>query len=320
MLEDLQTLRAVTCYIALMPARRHLSDDDFVSFARLAEVLTFRYSSVVGLGTNELERRYHDAARTLNDSGGAAVDKARAILGSAMPDSQQFRASFERLTLGRQYLLRYALARIEETLSPDKEKQVKKSGVVHIEHVMPQKLSPAWMADLGEGAKLHAECVNRWGNLTLLFGKLNIPASNKAFEEKKPHYLQSQIAMTVALCDRESWGPAEIADRQRNLAALADEIWPVPSGALPSSATPGARDRFLIGLAILGRRGALSPGDRAVGGVRAGPGHQSPQASGQCRAGCDDRRVAVDAARWLGGVRRRGQERGAGRCCVLRRS
>ena len=96
-LTDLQTLRAVTCYIALLPARHYLSEQDFLDFARLAEVLTYRYSSVAGYGTNDLERKYHDAAKILINSKGGQLDDARAELIAALPPSEVFLPAFERL-------------------------------------------------------------------------------------------------------------------------------------------------------------------------------------------------------------------------------
>ena len=45
-LRDLRTLRAMRCYVMLLPARRWLSSDDIVKVARRAEELTYRYSSI----------------------------------------------------------------------------------------------------------------------------------------------------------------------------------------------------------------------------------------------------------------------------------
>lgn len=251
-LADLQTLRAVTCYIALMPARRYLSERDFLEYARLAEVLTFRYSSVVGLGTNDLERKYHDAARLLLESQGARLEESRAVLLAAMPSAQQFILAFERLAMGRQYLLRYALRNIEQALSPGVEKEIKTADLVHIEHVMPQKLSAGWHAALGPEAARHEELVNRWGNLTLFFAGLNVPASNKPFEEKKAYYAESQVELTKKLCGYEAWGPAQIENRQRWLASIAERIWRVEAPAHTATlSAPDARLTFSDGLGAL---------------------------------------------------------------------
>lgn len=252
-LQDLQTLRAMACYIALLPARRYLSESDFVDFSRLAEVLTYRYSSVVGLGTNDIERRYRDAAQLLNESQGARVEDAKAILVGVMPDSQQFVAAFERLSMGTQYLVRYTLRKIEESLAYNKEQQLKTASLVHIEHVMPQKLSSGWVTALGQDGHRHGEYVNRWGNLTLFFAGLNIPASNKPFAEKKAYYEESQVGLTKQLVAYESWGIQQIEGRQRWLAQVADQVWAKPGpleAAQPNGrpTTVDALTRFKIAL------------------------------------------------------------------------
>lgn len=249
-LTDLQTLRATTCYIALLPARHYLSELDFIEFARLAEVLTFRYSSVVGLGTNDIERKYHDAAKILIESQGAKLDLARSVLIAAAPDREQFMVAFERLTMGRQYLLRYTLQKLEESLVNNKEKTFKSSALVHIEHIMPQKLSPRWKQDLGDEIDKHTEYVNKWGNLTLLFAGLNIPASNKPFSEKQKHYADSEVLLTTNLMDKPVWGPVQIDERQRWLADHAERLWRIDA-AVMENASPGvstlARFEALVG-------------------------------------------------------------------------
>jgi hypothetical protein len=256
-LKDLQTLRAMSCYIALLPARQFLSESDFLDFARLAEIVTYRYSSVAGLGTNDIERKYHEAAKLLHDSRGERLRDARALLIGAMPDSEQFQAAFSRMTLGRQYLLKYTLQKLEEarpkSLGVEKEKELKTTGLVHIEHIMPQKLSQSWLESLGPEAARHDELLNRWGNLTLLYWDLNLPASNNSFEVKKEYYAQSDVELTKDLCDVRAWGPDEILERQRNLGAAADALWAVPNLGLPPTdvVSDDVLVKFVAGLADL---------------------------------------------------------------------
>lgn len=245
-LTDLQTLRATVCYIALLPARRYLSEEDFVEFAKVAETLTYRYSSVVGLGTNDLERKYRDAAQLLLKSEGAALQEARAVLIGAMPDSATFRLAFESMRMGTQYLLRYTLQRVEEHIDPSVEKKIKANTLVHIEHVMPQKLSNSWREALGGDLEFHDEYLNRYGNLTLLYWSLNIPASNNGFEDKKKHYEKSQVEITKMLLDEPTWGLNQITARQKWLAEVADAVWAVPptGTVLDSTSQPTALERF----------------------------------------------------------------------------
>lgn len=244
-LQDLQKLRAVTCYVALLPARRYLSELDFLDYARLAEVLTFRYSSIAGRGTNELERKYHEAAKILVESQGARLAESRAVLVAAMPSAEEFRLAFERQTMGRNYLLRYTLSKIEESLSTGPEKELKTSDLVHIEHVMPQTLSDAWCTSLGNDVARHAELVNRWGNLTLFFAGYNIPASNKGFDDKKEYYAKSEVTLTSRLCESDTWGPEQIEQRQKWLAELAEKLWRVEElTGLAAATGPDARAAF----------------------------------------------------------------------------
>lgn len=299
-LEDLQTLRAVTCYIALLPARRYLSERDFLDYARLAEVLTFRYSSVAGRGTNELERKYHDAAKILVESEGARLPESRAILVAAMPGAQEFRLAFERLTMGRQYLLRYTLGKIEQSLSAGAEKQLKTSDLVHIEHVMPQKLSAAWHESLGADVTRHSDYVNHWGNLTLFFAGYNIPASNKGFAEKKNYYGQSDVELTTRLCAYDTWGPAQIEERQRWLAGVAEQLWRADESDVPSMATGAdARSAFRESLGEMWE--AVEPFCEEVSAEEIRqlaerlPGHLAAHAANSGRA----KQLAVDLAALL---------------------
>lgn len=230
-LEDLATLRAVQCYIALMPARHELSDEDFVRFARLTEILTYRYSTITQLGANELERSYHLAAKALakvsDDPTQLEVAWERLI--RMIPDSTQFMAAFQAAQMGRQYNLRYTLRRIEEHLvEPSSvEKTWKPPTTVHIEHIMPQTLSQQWTNDLGEWADEHEGYVNRWGNLTLLYDEFNREASNRPFGEKKQAYAKSELVLNRYLAEYSVWNPDAIQKRQRWLAELADQIWSV---------------------------------------------------------------------------------------------
>jgi hypothetical protein len=225
-LEDLATLRATVCYSALMPARRYLSVPDFVSFARLAEALTYRYSTICSKDSKELERGYHRAAKAINESKGKDLERARKELIGMLPTSEEFRGAFERQSMGQKYVLDYSLRKLEAAL--DTEKRTGTTVEVHLEHIMPQTLSEAWRVDLGAGVAEHEAFVDRWGNLTLLGGKKNQSASNQAFSVKRAVYATSSIRSTQQLATLGSWGLTQIEDRQREMALLADQVWGIP--------------------------------------------------------------------------------------------
>lgn len=222
--QNLNTLRATMCYSALLAASAALDNDALRDFARLCEVLTFRYSTICSKDSKELERFYHQAAKVLATKGAAGLEEARKILEGASPGSEEFVLAFRQQSMGRQYIVNYIFRGIENHLSPE-EKTLQNTQQVHIEHIMPQTLSAAWRLALGEDADQHELFVNRWGNLTLLGGKLNITASNQPFAEKVALYRQSKIAMAQALAAYEDWGLPQIEARQAQLAEIAEGIW-----------------------------------------------------------------------------------------------
>ncbi|HEY9036366.1 MAG TPA: DUF262 domain-containing HNH endonuclease family protein [Pseudomonadales bacterium] len=222
--QNLSTLRASMCYSALLAASATLAGQALCDFARLCEILTFRYSTICSKDSKELERFYHQAAKILAGQGSSGVMEACNILKAASPSSEEFVLAFCNQSMGRQYIVNYIFRGIENYLSPE-EKTLQNTFNVHIEHIMPQTLSSAWREELGETVDQHDLYVNRWGNLTLLGGKLNITASNQPFTDKVALYRQSKIALARELAECECWGFEQIDARQKRLAEIAEKIW-----------------------------------------------------------------------------------------------
>lgn len=89
------------------------------------------------------------------------------------------------------------------------------SGEYTIEHIMPQKLTPAWISELKDDAEIiHSDWLHRLANLTLT--AYNSKYSNSPFSEKKTMqdgYLQSGIKMNQRVAQKEHWGLAELEER-----------------------------------------------------------------------------------------------------------
>lgn len=224
-LQALNTLRAETCHPALLAAMQTLGDDGVLQFARLIEILTYRYSSVCSLSANDLQAAYHKAAKILLESKGQKLAEARAEIEPMLPDSEQFVSAFQRQRMGAQYLLRYTLKGIEQAVNPGKE--FKANDIVHIEHVMPQTPNDEWKECLGDAIDDHPAFVQRWGNLTLLHAPLNQKATNSAFADKQAEYEQSEVTGTKALCGYLRWGFDVIERRQREMGRIADAVWSI---------------------------------------------------------------------------------------------
>lgn len=102
------------------------------------------------------------------------------------------------------------------------------SGEYTIEHIMPQKLTPAWTSELGQDAEnIHGEWLHTLANLTLT--AYNSKYSNAPFNEKKTMadgYLQSGIRMTQWIAQKEHWGLPELEERCKYLTQQAASLWP----------------------------------------------------------------------------------------------
>lgn len=102
------------------------------------------------------------------------------------------------------------------------------SGEYTIEHIMPQKLTPAWTSELGTDAEtVHGEWLHTLANLTLT--AYNSKYSNAPFSEKKTMedgYLQSGIRMTQWVAQKEHWGLPELEERCKYLTQQAASLWP----------------------------------------------------------------------------------------------
>ena len=98
--------------------------------------------------------------------------------------------------------------------------------VEHILPVSPQHLGGWVHFDERE----HKDNIYLFGNLTVLSDGDNKPgaAYNRSFDKKKDIFEASSIRMTNAIAQFSDWSPAEIQQRQVELAILACEVWDFP--------------------------------------------------------------------------------------------
>lgn len=110
-------------------------------------------------------------------------------------------------------------------------------GDFTVEHVMPQKPTPAWRAEVERGAApgenvdhLHAGLVHTLGNLTLAHSGRNSGMSNKSFAEKKALLAKwgSGLKITQEITRKRHWGPADIRRRSDAMVDRIIKTWPGP--------------------------------------------------------------------------------------------
>ena len=68
---------------------------------------------------------------------------------------------------------------------------------------------------------------NRIGNIALMNAKKNAAIGNASFKKKRPELADSVFALTQWAAEPETWGPEQILERQKRMAALAVKTWAV---------------------------------------------------------------------------------------------
>lgn len=156
-------------------------------------------------------------------------------LSSAFPKDEEFLNGF---TTKNIYAMRgknktYLFERLENGSSKEKNDIVGNiaEGILTIEHIMPQTLSPWWRQELGEKYEtIHEKWLHTIANLTLT--GYNSTYSNKSFPEKKTienGFLQSGLRLNQYIAKFDQWTEKELEIRKKYLSDKALKIWTYPS-------------------------------------------------------------------------------------------
>jgi Protein of unknown function (DUF1524) len=205
-----------------------VNDEQFVEIVRMLEGFLIR-RMFANVPTHSLSRMFIRLWHQLPHDGDpvAEVRAALAEPSRRWPNDQQFRAAFVEYPLyvdSRGPQRRMILEALERS---HEDREVVAVENLEIEHIMPQTLTDAWIATLGENAvDIHKHWLHTPGNLTLT--AYNPQLSNGPWAAKRERYAASNIAMTRALATLETFGPGEIRDRASQLAERAIVLWPGP--------------------------------------------------------------------------------------------
>ncbi len=202
------------------------TEDDVCEVLDMVENLVIR-CFVCRVATNSLNKIFatlYEQARKGDDF----LAHAKEILAANTrnyPRDEEFRESLGIVPLygrGDRRKTKLILERLEVAHG---HKEIVPGTTLTIEHVMPQTLTDAWKADLGEGwEEDHPQYLHTLGNLTLT--NYNSELSNEAFAEKKKLFADSHIEMNRYFDGIERWTAEEIERRAEALTDLALAIWP----------------------------------------------------------------------------------------------
>ena len=211
----------------LFAAWECFSREDFARVLKLVSVLSFRYTVVGGLNTNELEPVYHQAAKAVLDSSARFPADVFERLKVVYVEDTKFEQDFALLSVDtsgqRRKLAKYILARFESDRSGRDCDPETDPGTV--EHILPENPSDSWSASFPR--EQWESSVYRVGNLTLLEAAANRRVGNKEYAEKLAAYSQSSYALSREVVEMapEQWTPELLDARQRRLARRAVHLW-----------------------------------------------------------------------------------------------
>jgi len=235
-IENLNKIEATPAYTFLLFlfTNMNVKDDEknIIKVLKALQIFQIRRHICNFPPTGEMDEIY---SKLCVENLGEIAQRIKTILKKKSRNDVDFSEKFTTYTFSVKRA-KYVLGEIENFLKPAKEKIINWDKV-HLEHIMPQTIKSKNSAKLGEwekylgenDTKKHRVYLNKIGNLTLLWEKLNREAQNKLFETKqKDHYSNSQIELNKKLCNSDKHKEHKIKDiisRSEWLAEKAVEIW-----------------------------------------------------------------------------------------------
>jgi hypothetical protein len=125
-------------------------------------------------------------------------------------------------SIGR-YFLR-AIKNYASQLPSPEVMPIEDRGKLNLEHILPEMPGKNWPTWTDDDAEAY---FRRIGNMVLLLASKNSLIGNKSFDEKRPHFLSSGLSLTKMAGKPAQWTKNEIVARQKELAKLAVETWPL---------------------------------------------------------------------------------------------
>jgi uncharacterized protein with ParB-like and HNH nuclease domain len=231
LVRELNILRAEQVQIILLALydKFYTSDRRKFKEALVCNInLTFRYTTICGLNPTEMESRFSELAPKIR-SGDLDMDDLKDRLAALTPNDEVFVDSFRTKEVTNSRLAKYILLKITNYMLKQKGEREKGADVssVNLEHIIPKKPNQEWQTFLAKRGIALDECVNRLGNLTLLYDEYNRKSANNFFTQKRKMYDKSTLPLNDPLKKYHEFGIAEIAERQEQMAFCSTKIWKI---------------------------------------------------------------------------------------------
>lgn len=208
--------------ILSMELENKYSDTDKDMVLEKIESLIVRNFIVSGKVANKYEKEFARIAYNISQHQYSNIEEITNDIKKETLNDEEFQSNFKIFTTKKTNVIRYMLRKINK-VSNHETMIINDNNKVHIEHILPKKPREGTWNHITEDE--HEEFLWRLGNLTLLGQEYNRKATNRDFIEKKKIYTNSKITMTKELVNYTNWTAKEIAERQKEYAELALNIW-----------------------------------------------------------------------------------------------
>lgn len=248
--EALTTLRKLDYGVAdpylfqLLDAYKNgnLKEEDVRTSLNIVENYLFRrrVCDLTTSGLNKIFTTLHTDVLKLKGSSEDYADRLRYVLlkkeGSGrFPRDSEFLEQLRTRDIYRSMTDKYKMYLLERLEQFGNEEKIDiaylmENGKCSIEHVMPQTLTPQWIADLGgdaEAERVHSLWLHRLGNLTLT--AYNSRYSNSPFVTKleiENGFKDSKFTLNKLIASCEKWTEEEIIRRTEYLIDRSKKVWP----------------------------------------------------------------------------------------------
>jgi hypothetical protein len=222
----ISTLRVEQIRPLMFAVARSFDVNEAKAAFRLFVCWSVRFLIVGGRG-GFLDTNYAKAAHEVTKGNIKTTKHLANFMKDIVPADATFEAAFSEARVEKGYLARYYLRALERKAKDEDQPELvpnEEEEEINLEHILPEQPESNWPSIAPELAEAY---FNRIGNMALLQAKKNSTIGNAAFTEKQKVFAKSAYLLTAEIGSKSQWSTAEIQQRQKQLAKVAVETWPL---------------------------------------------------------------------------------------------